>query len=76
MIIERKNELIPVFFISLNLGDCFEYNDSVCMKTATWKEYGMDTCTEYNAVYVENGQFVSVSGYENVVPLNMKLVEV
>lgn len=76
MIIERKNKLNSVFFGSLNLGDCFEYNDSVCMKTATWKEYEPDGINGYNAVYVGNGQFASVVDNEAIIPLNVKLVEI
>lgn len=72
MVVERKNKPSTVFFSFLNLGDCFEYNNHICMKTDTLKEHD----TEYNAVYVENGKFVFVSAYENVVLLSMKLVEV
>ena len=72
MVVERKNKPSTVFFSFLNPGDCFEYNNCVCMKTETFIEHD----TEFNAVYVENGKFMSISAYTDVVLLNMKLVEV
>lgn len=72
MVVERKNKPSTVYFDFLKLGDCFDYVNHIYMKTDTFKKHD----TEYNAVCVENGRFIFVGAYEDVVCKNMKLVEV
>lgn len=76
MIIERKFGK-GVNFETLNIGDCFDFNDCVYIKmepTGTYehdKEYVL-----HNAFWVNESMTVHFNGDDKVIPLKMKLVEV
>lgn len=59
------------YFSAISQGDVFSYRGEYCMRTEEVEDENRDT---YNAVNVATGELYCLSNYDEVVPVDCKLV--
>lgn len=66
MIIENARPKV-IRFSLLNCGDCFRFNNSICLKT---ESKNLDNDSKINCVDLADGKFYYICNESEIVPVN------